>query len=145
MADAKTSPTEISPAAFIASVEPAAKSADAEVLDAMFRRVTGETPRMWGPSIIGYGSYHYRYASGHEGDAPRLGFSPRKAKHSLYLHGCGGEGPSPEFEALLARLGKHSRGAACLYVNKLVDIDLVVLEELVGWSWRQSFVDWPES
>lgn len=100
---------------------------------------------MWGPSIVGYGSYHYRYDSGRAGRGPRVGFSPRKAKHSLYLHGCGGEKPSPEFEALLGRLGKHGRGAACLYVKTLGDIDMAVLEELVGWSWRQSFVDWPDN
>lgn len=144
MAETKTRPTEVTPADFIAAVEPAAKRADAEVLDAMFRRVSGEPPRMWGPSIVGYGSYHYRYASGHEGRAPRIGFSPRKAKHSLYLHGCGGEGENAEFEALLARLGKHNRAVACLYVNKLADIDLAVLEEMAALSLRQSFVDWPE-
>lgn len=144
MAETKTKPTAVDPAAFIASVEPPAKRADSEVLDAMFRRVTGQPAKMWGPSIIGYGSYHYRYASGHEGRAPRVGFSPRKAKHSLYLLGCGGEGESARFEALLAQFGKHSRAVACIYVNKLADIDLAVLEEMVALSWKQSFVDWPE-
>ena len=144
MAETKTKATAVDPAEFIDAVEPAAKREDAQVLDAMFRSVTGEAPKMWGPSIIGYGSYHYRYASGHEGRAPRLGFSPRKAKHSLYLLGCGGEGSDERFEALLARLGKHSRAVACLYVNKLADIDLAVLEELVELSWQQSFVDWPD-
>ena len=138
MAETKTKATAVDPTDFIAGVEPAPKREDAEVLDAMFRRVTGETPRMWGPSIIGYGSYHYRYASGHEGDAPRVGFSPRKAKHSLYLLGCGGEGEDARFEALLARLGKHSRGAGCLYVNKLADIDLGVLEQMIALSWQRS-------
>ena len=145
MAKTKTKPTEVDTADYIAAVEPAAKRADAEVLDAMFRRVTGDPPRMWGPSIIGYGSYHYRYPSGHEGRAPRVGFSPRKAKHSLYLLGCGGEGADARFEALLGRLGKHSRGVGCLYVNKLADIDLLVLEEMVALRWQQSFGDWPES
>ena len=145
MAETKTTPTEVSPDAFIAAVEPAAKRADAEVLEALFRRVTREAPRMWGPSIVGYGSYHYRYASGHEGNAPRVGFSPRKARHSLYLLGCGGEDADARFEALLARLGKHSRAVACLYVNKLADIDLAVLEQMVALSWKQSFEDWPES
>lgn len=145
MADAKTKQTEISPATFIAAVEPAAKSADAEVLDAMFRRVTGEAPRMWGPSIIGYGSYHYCYASGHEGDAPRLGFSPRKAKHSLYIMDCGSGDEEATFAPLLAKLGKHSRGKACLYVNKLADIDLSVLEDMAALGWRRSFEHWPES
>ncbi len=144
MAETKTKATEVDPAAFIDAVEPAAKRADAKVLDALFRRVTGQEPRMWGPSIIGYGSYHYRYASGHEGRSPRLGFSPRKAKHSLYLMGCDGKETGAAFEALLARLGKHSRGAACLYVNKLADIDLQVLEEMAALSWQQSFADWPD-
>jgi len=145
MAKAKTTVTPVEPAEFIAAVEPAAKREDAKVLDAMFRRVTGEQARMWGPSIVGYGSYHYRYASGHEGRAPRVGFSPRKAKHSLYLLGCDGAEANAKFDVLLARLGKHSSGAACLYVNKLADIDMTVLEEMVELSWQQSFADWPES
>lgn len=144
MAELKTHSTEVDPRAFIAAVEPPAKRADAEVLDALFRRVTGQQPKMWGPTIIGYGSYHYRYASGHGGRACRVGFSPRKAKHSLYLLGCADEASNSMFEPLLARLGKHSRAVACLYVNKLADIDLAVLEEMVTLSWNQSFVDWPE-
>ena len=144
MAETKTKPTEVAPEDFIAAVEPAAKRTDAEVLDALFRRVTGETPRMWGPSIIGYGSYHYRYASGHEGRAPRVGFSPRKAKHSLYVLSCGDAEENARFAPLLARLGKHTRSVACLYVNKLADIDLAVLEEMAAMSWTQSFADWPE-
>jgi hypothetical protein len=145
MAELKTKPTTVDPADFIATVEPPGKRADAEVLDGIFRRATGVDPYMWGGTILGYGSYHYRYASGHEGDAPRVGFSPRKAKHSLYLLGCGGEGADARFEEYLARLGKHSRAVACLYVNKLADIDLSVLEEMVALSWNQSFKDWPES
>lgn len=144
MAEAKTTITSVDPARFIAAVEPAAKRANAEVLDAMFRRVTGQPPQMWGPTIIGYGRYHYRYASGHEGDACRVGFSPRKARHSLYLLGCGDEASNARFAPLLARLGKHSRGASCLYVNKLADIDLAVLEELAAASWAASFDDWPD-
>lgn len=145
MAELKTQATEVDPADFIASVEPAGKRSDAEVLYGIFRRATGVAPYMWGASIVGYGSYHYRYASGHQGDAPRVGFSPRKAKHSLYLLGCGGEGADARFEEYLTRLGKHSRAVACLYVNKLADIDLTVLEEMVELSWNQSFKDWPES
>lgn len=145
MAELKTHATTADPAEFIAAVEPPAKRADAEVLDALFRRATGERAKMWGPSIVGYGSYHYRYASGHEGRACRVGFSPRKAKHSIYVLGCGGEASITRFEPLLARLGKHSRSVACLYVNKLADIDLGVLEEMVRLSWRSSFEDWPES
>ena len=87
MAEAKTKPTNVTVEEFIEQVEPAAKREDAKVLDALFRKVTGEEPQMWGPSIIGYGTYHYVYASGREGDWMRSGFSPRKAKHSLYLMG----------------------------------------------------------
>ena len=145
MAEAKTQATAVDPAAFIAAVEPPAKRADAGVLDSVFRRLTGEPPRMWGQTIVGYGSYHYRYDSGHVGRACRVGFSPRKARHSLYLLGCGDEASNAEFGPLLARLGKHSRAVSCLYVNKLADIDLAVLEEMIALSWHSSFEDWPES
>lgn len=121
---------------FICSVEPTVRREDASVLDALFRKVTGEEPRMWGPSIIGYGSYHYRYASGREGDWMRTGFSPRKAKHSLYLMGgyCD-ERAAVERQAILGRLGKYSEGKSCLYINKLSDIDLNVLEEMIANDW----------
>jgi len=142
MADLKTKATLADVAAFIEAAEPAAKREDAKVLDALFRKVTGEMPRMWGPSIIGYGSYHYKYASGHEGDMCRVGFSPRKAKHSLYLS-CGSEAEEALFAPLLARLGKHSRGKGCLYVNKLADIDLGVPGEMTALSWKNSFVRYP--
>lgn len=99
---------------------------------------------MWGPTIIGYGSYHYRYASGREGDMCRQGFSPRKAKLSLYIMHCGDGSERDAFAPLLARLGKHSTGAACLYVNKLADIDLAVLEEMIALGWQRSFEAWPD-
>ncbi|MDA9918297.1 DUF1801 domain-containing protein [Erythrobacter sp.] len=136
MAEAKTRPTAISVEGFIQSVEPAAKREDAKVLDALFRKVTGETPQMWGATIIGYGSYHYKYDSGREGDSARSGFSPRKAKHSLYLMGryCD-EQTGKEVDALLEKMGKHKTGASCVYVNKLADIDLVILEEIIVKCW----------
>jgi len=145
MPEAKTKPTQMEVAAFVEGVEPTAKQADAQVLDALFRKVTGEDPRMWGPTIIGYGQYHYRYDSGREGDMCRVGFSPRKAKHSLYVT-CTCDGPrGDQMAALLARLGKHSLGnGGCLYVNKLADVDLAVLEELVALGWQQSFETWPD-
>jgi hypothetical protein len=145
MGETKTKPTAISAEDYIAAVEPAAKREDAKVLDALFRKLTGEPATMWGPSIIGYGTYHYRYASGHEGDMCRVGFSPRKAKHSLYI-ACTCDGPSgAELEALLARLGKHSQGhGGCLYVNKLADIDLGVLEQMIALGWKTSFETWSE-
>ena len=144
MAETKTKPTPIAPRDFLDSVEPAARRDDGKVLDAMFRRVTGEEPRMWGPTIVGYGSYHYRYSSGHEGDAPRLGFSPRKAKHSLYIMDCGNAEEEAAFAPFLAKLGKHSRGQACLYVNKLSDIDLAVLEDMARSGWQRSLARWPD-
>lgn len=145
MAEAKTKPGAVKVADFLDNVEPPAKKADAAVLDALFRKVTGQGPVMWGPSIVGYGSYHYRYASGREGDMCRVGFSPRKAKHSLYV-ACSCEGPEGEqLSALLGRLGKHARGdGGCLYVNKLADVDLAVLEEIVALGWRTSREQWPE-
>jgi hypothetical protein len=136
MAEAKTVATAASVAEFIEAVEPLSKREDARVLDALFRRVTGEEPRMWGPTIIGYGSYHYKYATGHEGDSLRTGFSPRKAKHSLYLMGTySDEAGAALRTAMLSRLGKHSTGKTCLYINKLADVDLAVLEEMIAADW----------
>lgn len=125
MAEIKTKPTGESVEAFLDKVEPARRREDARQVDALLRRVTGEEPYMWGASIIGYGTYHYRYDSGHEGDAPRLGFSPRKAATVLYL-----SDNYPRYRALMDKLGKHSTGKACLYINKLADVDMAVLEEL---------------
>jgi len=125
MVENKTRPTESGVAAFIEAVEPVVRRDDARALDAMLRRVTGTTPSMWGPSIIGYGRYHYRYESGREGETCRIGFSPRKAALVLYFNGR-----TPAFEALLSRLGKHDSGKGCLYVKRLADIDMAVLERL---------------
>lgn len=142
MAETKTKPTQVSVDDYFAAVEPARKREDAAVLDALFRKVTGMVPEMWGPTIVGYGRYHYRYESGHEGDMCRAGFSPRKAKHSLYLLGC--RGTDEAMETLLSRLGKHSRGVGCLYVNRLADIDLAVLEEMIALGWQNSLERYPE-
>jgi hypothetical protein len=142
MAEAKTKPTAVRVEDFIDAVEPAARRDDGKVLDALFRKATGVDPEMWGPTIVGYGTYHTVYDSGRKVTCCRAGFSPRKARHSLYLLGCGGE--NAPMEALLARLGKHSRGVGCLYVNKLADIDLKVLEEMIALGWKQSFESWPE-
>jgi hypothetical protein len=145
MGEGKTKPTQISVEDFIAGVEPAARREDAPVLDALFRKVTGEAPRMWGPSIIGYGEYNTVYDSGRKVSCCRTGFSPRKAKHSLYIScSCRGE-EDPRFAELLGRLGKHSRGdGGCLYVNKLADIDLAVLEEMIALGWRNSLETYPD-
>ncbi|WAT18012.1 DUF1801 domain-containing protein [Aurantiacibacter sp. MUD11] len=136
MSENKTKPTEVTVADFIESVDHAGKREDAKVLDALFRRVTGEEPVMWGPTMIGYGQYHYKYDSGREGDFLRTGFSPRKAKHSIYLMGgyCD-DGTSKRNEEVLSRLGKYAQGKSCLYINKLADVDLAVLEELVQLNW----------
>ncbi|SDG46593.1 DUF1801 domain-containing protein [Pelagibacterium luteolum] len=124
MAEIKTKPTQMDVDTFIAAVEKPVRRADAIVLRDMMERITGEPATMWGPSIIGFGSYHYRYDSGHEADMCRVAFSPRAANLVLYLGGF------PEFDELVAKLGKHKRSKACLYVNKLADIDMAVLEEI---------------
>ena len=133
--EAKTRATDASVEDYIAGLPEPRRREEAAVLDALHRRVTGCEPAMWGPSMIGYGSYRYRYASGHEGEAMRAGFSPRKAALTVYLMGtyCDRQ---PEAEALLARLGKHKMGASCLYIGKLGDVDLEALEGLVGLSWE---------
>ena len=127
-ADNKTKPTEVDPKDFVAAVESDKKRADAEVLLDFFDRVTGLKPKMWGPSLIGYGRYHYKYESGREGDMLMTGFSPRKANLVFYIM------PgyrSDEMQDKLSRLGKHKLGKSCLYVNKLADINMDVLEEIV--------------
>ncbi|HPE47335.1 MAG TPA: DUF1801 domain-containing protein [Hyphomonas sp.] len=127
-ADNRTKPTEVAPEAFIAAVENKQRRADAEVLLDWFRNVTGLVPRMWGPSLIGYGRYHYTYDTGREGEMFLTGFSPRKANLVIYVM------PGYKFETMkekLARLGKHRLGKSCLYINKLSDIDMDVLREIV--------------
>ncbi|MXW04809.1 MAG: DUF1801 domain-containing protein [Gemmatimonadetes bacterium] len=129
MSDLKTRPTDASVEAFIDAVDHPRRREDARTLLELMQRVTGEEPVMWGPSIVGYGSYHYRYASGQEADWPVVGFSPRKQNLSIYIM-TGFE----ESDELLSRLGKHKTGKSCLYVNKLADVDLDVLERLVRAS-----------
>ncbi|MEN0652859.1 MULTISPECIES: DUF1801 domain-containing protein [Hyphobacterium] len=127
MAENKTQATRQSAEDFIATVEPEKRRAEAQILLALFRKVTGWEPVMWGPSIIGFGEYHYMYDSGREGDFMATGFSPRKARLSIYiLPGY------QDYSEILSRLGKHSTGKSCLYVNKLEDIDLGVLAELIA-------------
>ncbi|MEJ6397496.1 DUF1801 domain-containing protein [Yoonia sp. 208BN28-4] len=126
MADNKTVATAQSVTDFIASIDHPVRRADAETLHQLFRDETGWTPRMWGPTIIGYGEYHYTYDTGREGDFLATGFSPRKANQSIYVM------PGyANFQPILDRLGKHKMGKSCLYVNKLADIDLDVLRELI--------------
>ncbi|WP_133485847.1 DUF1801 domain-containing protein [Aliiroseovarius marinus] len=138
MSQNKTVPTDQSVQSFITAVEPAAKRDDAQVLDRLFREVTGFQPIMWGPSIIGYGQYHYVYDSGRQGDFLATGFSPRKTRHSIYIM------PGyADFGDILARLGKHKMGKSCLYVNKLADIDLDVLAELIRAGLADLNQIWP--
>jgi len=145
MTDAKTQITDVDPADFIAGVESASKQEDAEKIDALFRTVTGELPKMWGPSIIGYGSYRTTYDSGRDVHWLRAGFSPRKARHSLYLMGgyCD-EITGKRRDALLAKLGKHKTGKSCLYINKLADVDMDVLEQLIRNDWEAMARIYPE-
>lgn len=125
MADNKTKPTKISVPAFIDALADRTRCADARALVKLMQNATGEKPKMWGPSIIGFGSYHYKYDSGREGDMPLIGFSPRKAAIVLYLSGLGGS------KALLAKLGRHTIGKVCLYIKRLADVDQQVLEALI--------------
>lgn len=130
MAKNKTTETKSSVPDFInAFVEDETKRNDAFELIKIMQEVTHFEPKMWGPSIIGFGSYHYKYASGHEGDAPIVGFSPRKATISLYIY------TSPENrEELLSKLGKNKASKGCIYIKKLADIDLGVLKNMITLS-----------
>lgn len=129
----KTRPDTGDVDAFLAQVEDAGKRADSQRLIELFREVTGEPPVLWG-SMIGFGHYHYTYDSGHEGDSFLVGFAPRKAEFSIYLMGSYAPEETARRDALLAKLGKHRVGKACLYVKRLSDIDMEVLRELAGIS-----------
>jgi hypothetical protein len=129
VSDQKTRPTDVSVESFLAGVPDARKRADADRLIQIMTAITGDPPVMWGASIIGFGSYHYRYQSGHEGDAPLVGFSPRKKAHSIYLS-C----DLSLYQDVLDRLGKHRMGKGCLYITRLPNVDEAVLEELIRAS-----------
>ncbi|TDW48914.1 uncharacterized protein DUF1801 [Flavobacterium sp. 270] len=129
MAKNKTTETQSSVTDFINAVEDQKKQTDAFELAKIMQEQTGFEPKMWGPSIIGFGSYHYKYESGHEGDAPLVAFSPRKAAISLYCY------ITPENrEELLAKLGKHKASKGCIYINKLADIDIEILKKMTVLS-----------
>ena len=129
MAELKTKATDASVEAFLHGVENEKKREDAFAILALMAEVTGEPPKLWGSTIIGFGSYHYKYASGHEGDACLTGFSPRKQNLVLYILAG-----FDQYDALLAKLGKYKTGKSCLYINKLADVDQTVLRELVSQS-----------
>lgn len=129
--DSATAPTSIDPARWIAGLPKPRQREEGAVLLDLFNQVTGDEAVMWGPSIVGYGELHYVYESGREGDMPRVGFSPRAGSHTFYL-----VLDTPEAQELVGRLGKHRTSVACLYVNKLADIDLSVLRELIDHAWK---------
>jgi hypothetical protein len=129
MAELKTQKTDASVDEYLNAVEDERKRKDSFAILDLMREVTGEEPAMWGPSIIGFGSYHYKYASGREADWFLTGFAPRKQNLTLYIMSG-----FDDYDALLADLGKHKTGKSCLYVNKLDDIDLDILRELVKQS-----------
>lgn len=139
-AENKTKATNVSPESFIETVEHDVRRADAKVLLDLFADVTQLMPRMWGPSIIGYGRYHYKYESGREGEFMMTGFSPRKANQVIYIM------PGyTDHSAILDRIGKYKIGKSCLYINKLADIDLDVLRELITAGFedmKSRYPDW---
>jgi hypothetical protein len=129
MADNKTQATKASVASFVEALADQSRRTDAKALIRLMKNATGEEPKKWGPAIIGFGTHHYVYDSGREGDMPLAAFSPRKAATVLYI-----QTGFPERDALLAKLGKHSTGKGCLYVKKLADVDQGILEKLVAKS-----------
>ncbi len=129
MSEPKTKPTEVSAESHIAAIAKDEQRNDAQTLLALMRKVTRQEPVMWGPSIVGFGSYHYKYASGHEGDSALTGFAVRGSELVVYI--------APVFEGrdvLLAKLGKHKTGKVCVYIRRLANVDLTVLETLIARS-----------
>ncbi|MBS7231435.1 DUF1801 domain-containing protein [Flavobacterium psychroterrae] len=133
MAKNKTTETESSVADFINVIDDEIKRNDAFELAKIMKKISGLEPKMWGTGIIGFGSYHYKYDSGHEGDAPIIAFSPRKAAISLYLNI-----PVENREELLSQLGKHKSAKACIYIKKLTDIDIIALQNMISISLENS-------
>ena len=138
MGQMKTVPTGADVGAFLAGIEPERRRLDGQRLDLLFQEVTGFAPQMWGPSIVGYGRYNYTYSTGHSGSFLATGFSPRKAALSIYiLPGYIDYGP------ILSSQGKHKTGKSCLYINKLADVDLDVLSELIRAGLKDLATHWP--
>lgn len=129
MAEQKTRQNKASVAAFLAAIEDPQQRRDAKKISAMMRAASGSRARMWGTAIVGFGSYHYKYASGREGDWPLVGFSPRKQNLALYIMAG-----FSDFQGLLSKLGKHKTGKSCLYVKRLDDVDPIILRKLVDQS-----------
>lgn len=135
----KTKETDNSVIEFIENVDNPQKRQDAYKLLDIFTETTGCEAKMWGSSIVGFGKYHYKYESGHNGDAPLVGFSPRKARHSLYF------APGDWRKPLLEKFGKHKAGKSCIYINKLEDIDIEILKQLITESVRIIKTSYPEN
>jgi hypothetical protein len=137
-AETKTKPTTVSVKSFIEGVENETRREDAKTLLKLFEKTTGWKAKMWGPTIIGFGAYQYTYESGHSGSMCALGYSPRKANLVIYVADFPGK------EALLIKLGKHKGGLEqCLYINKLADVDLAVLEKILQGGLAQTKKSWP--
>lgn len=129
----KTVPTTADVLEFLAQIDNDLQRQDSEVLIEIMSKASGKPPVMWGPAIIGFGSYHYKYESGREGDMPRIAFSPRKGKLTLYIIS-----DASKYADLLSRLGKHKTSKACLYITKLADVDLKVFGQLVKKAYEDS-------
>ena len=139
MATNKTVENEQSVSAFLNKIDNAVKKEDSLELLQLMQDLTGKAPKMWGSSIVGFGSYHYKYESGREGDMPRLSFSPRKTALTLYIMNG-----FDKYDSLLAQLGKHKTGKACLYIKKLADINKDVLKEMLTLSLAYMAEKYPE-
>lgn len=140
MAENKTKETSASVEEFIAALASKQQQADSRELIKIFEDASGYPPKMWGPSIIGFGSYHYKYASGHEGDSPLAGFSPRKGSISLYMS-CDVKGQHAD---LLSKLGKHKAAKSCVYINKLADANPEIIAKMVKASIQETLTLYPQ-
>jgi len=138
MAKNKTTETHASVAGFLTKIKDKQKRSDSSAIVDLISRQTGLEPKMWGSAIVGFGSYHYKYASGHEGDAPIAGFSPRKDAIVLYVNPV-----FPKRGELLKKLGKHKAGKSCIYIKKLEDVDEAVMERIIVASIEQAKKDYP--
>lgn len=143
MADQKTKPHTGDVDDFLEQVEDPVKRADSHALMSMLAKISGHEPVLWG-TMIGFGQYHYKYASGHEGDAFRIGFAPRKGDISIYTLVAHDDAGEDRQRALLARLGKHKAGKSCLYIRRLADVDVAVLRELAESAFEQMQARYPE-
>ena len=143
LAEQKTRPNSGDVEEFLAGIIDVSKRAESRVLIEMMQDISGHEPVLWG-TMIGFGQYHYKYASGHEGDSFRIGFAPRKGEFSLYVLVAYDGAEAARQADLLARLGKHRAGKSCLYVRKLADVDLSVLRELVEFAFAHMQIRYPQ-